>query len=114
VGDSVATRRRHYVRDSSRLAAIAEKPIPSDIDLDPPISHAIADGWADFAETILPGIGGDKDAQAHVAFHFGAMYVLQIALHVLAARSGEEAALALGMLDAELDLFMKAHAAAVQ
>jgi hypothetical protein len=46
--------------------------------------------------------------------HGGAMYVLQIARHVIAERSGEEAALALGMLDAELDQFMKAHAVAVQ
>jgi hypothetical protein len=92
----------------------SEKLMPTDIDLDPPISHAIANGWADFAQTILPGVGGDKDAGAHIAFHFGAMYVLQIALHVLAERSGEEAALALGMLDAELDEFMKAHAVAIQ
>jgi hypothetical protein len=48
----------------------------SDIDNDPPISHAITDGWADFAETILPSIGGTEHAQAHVAFHFGALYVL--------------------------------------
>jgi hypothetical protein len=59
-------------------------------------------------------IGGSTHAGAHIAFHFGAMYVLQIALHILAERSGEEAALALGMLDAELDRFMKAHAVAVQ
>jgi hypothetical protein len=88
--------------------------MPAAIDLDPPISHAIADGWADFTETILPAIGGSPHAEAHIAFHFGAMYVLQIALHVLAERPGEEAALALGMLDAELDQFMKAHAVAVQ
>jgi hypothetical protein len=25
--------------------------MPSDLDLDPPVSHAIANGWADFAET---------------------------------------------------------------
>jgi hypothetical protein len=88
--------------------------MPTDTDLDPPPSHAIGDGWADFAEMILPGVGGDKDAGAHIAFHFGAMYVLQIALHILAERPGEEAALALGMLDRELDQFMKAHAVAVQ
>jgi hypothetical protein len=74
----------------------------------PPISHAIGDGWADFAQMVLPGVGGDKDAQAHIAFHFGAMCVLQIALHVLAERS------ALGMLDVELDQFMTAHAVAMQ
>jgi hypothetical protein len=39
---------------------------------------------------------------------------LQIAQHVLAARSGEEAALALGTLDAEIEEFMSAHAVAVQ
>jgi hypothetical protein len=88
--------------------------MPSDIDLDPPISHAITDGWADFARTILPTIGGDKDAQAHIAFHIGAVYVLQIVQHVIAERSAEEAPLALGMLNAELDQFMKAHAVATQ
>jgi len=31
-------------------------------DLDPPISHAIADGWADIAETILPSIGHAEHA----------------------------------------------------
>jgi hypothetical protein len=50
---------------------------------------------------------------AVVAFHFGAMYVLQIAQQVIADRSGEEVSLALGMLDAELEQFMKAHAIAV-
>jgi hypothetical protein len=86
----------------------------SDIDNDPPISHAITDGWADFAETILPSIGGTEHAQAHVAFHFGALYVLQIVEQVVAQRSVEEAALALGMLDAELDEFMKSHALLTQ
>jgi hypothetical protein len=92
----------------------SEKLMPTDIDLDPPISHAIANGWADFAQTILPGVGGSAHAEAHIAFHFGAMYVLQIALHILAERSGEEAALTLGMLDRELNEFMKAHAVAIQ
>jgi hypothetical protein len=31
-------------------------------DLDPPPSHAIADGWANFAETILPSIAGGEHA----------------------------------------------------
>ena len=75
---------------------------------------AVIDGWADFAQTILPTIGGSSDAQAHIAFHFGAMYVLQIAQQMIADRSGEEVSLALDMLDAELDQFMKAHAVAVQ
>jgi hypothetical protein len=38
---------------------------------------------------VLPGVGGDKDAGAHIAFHFGAMYVLQIAQQMLALRSGK-------------------------
>jgi hypothetical protein len=88
--------------------------MPSDIGLDPPVSHAIADGWANFAETVLPTIGGTDHAQAHIAFHFGAMYVLQIVEQVVAHRSVEEAALALGMLDAELDEFMKSHVIAIQ
>jgi hypothetical protein len=33
-------------------------------------------------------------AQAHIAFHFGAMYVLQIAQQVIAERSGEAVSLA--------------------
>jgi hypothetical protein len=88
--------------------------MPSDIDLDPPISHAIADGWAEFAETDLPSIGGANHAQAHIAFHFGAMYVLQIVEQVVAHGSAEAAALALSTLGAELDQFMKAHAITTQ
>jgi hypothetical protein len=42
------------------------------------------------------------------------MYVLQIAKQVIADRSAEEVSLALGMLTAELDEFMKSHAVAVQ
>jgi hypothetical protein len=86
----------------------------TDIDEDPPVSHAIANGWAEFAATVLPAIDGTERGKANVAFHFGAMYALQIAQHVLAERSGEEVALALGMLDAEIEQFMKAHAVAVQ
>jgi hypothetical protein len=81
-------------------------PSDIDIDIDPPISHAIADGWADFAETVLPSVGGNEHAEARVAFHFGAMYVLQLARGVIEARSGDEVSLALGMLDAELEQFM--------
>ena len=33
--------------------------MPSVVDHDPPMGHAITQGWADFAETILPAIGGD-------------------------------------------------------
>jgi hypothetical protein len=80
--------------------------MPSEVDLDPPVSHAIANGWANFAETVLPSISGIDHAEAHIAFHFGAMYVLQIAQQVIAARSGDEVSLALGMLDAELEQFM--------
>jgi hypothetical protein len=58
--------------------------------------------------------GGDKDAEAHIAFHFGAMYVLQIARLIIAQRSSDELPLVLGMLDAEVDEFMKAHAVAIQ
>ena len=50
--------------------------MPIDIDSDPPISHAIADGWANFSETVAPGIGGSAHAEAHIAFYFSAMYVL--------------------------------------
>ena len=88
--------------------------MPTDTDLAPPISHAIADGWTDFAETILPGVGGDDHADAHIAFHFSAMYVLQILEQVVEHGSAEAAALALSMLTTELEEFMKAHPVAVQ
>ena len=88
--------------------------MPDQFDLDPPISHAIGDGWSNFAETVLPAISGSNNAKAHVPFHFGAMYVLQIAQQVMTHRSGEEVSLALGVLDAELDQFMKSHAIVVQ
>jgi hypothetical protein len=86
----------------------------SDTGFDPPVSHAIADGWAKFAEKVLPTVGGGEHAQANVAFHFGAMYVLQIVQEVVADRSVEGAALALSMLDAELNQFLKTHAIAIQ
>jgi hypothetical protein len=44
-------------------------------DPDPPTSGAIANGWADFAETVLPSTGCNKHAQAHIAFYFRAMYI---------------------------------------
>jgi hypothetical protein len=88
--------------------------MPSAIDDDRPISHAIADGWASFAETVLPSVGGNKHAEAHIVFRFGAMYVLQIAREVIEARSGDAVSLALGKLDAELDQFMKSHAITTQ
>jgi len=88
--------------------------MPSDIDDDPPISHAVADGWTDFAETILPAIGGDACAEAHIAFHFGAMYVLQILEQVVEHGAAEAPALTLSMLTAELEEFMKAHAIGMQ
>jgi hypothetical protein len=59
-------------------------------------------------------IGGDKHAEAHIAFHFGAMNVLQILQQVVEHGSAEAAALALSALTAELEEFMKAHAVAVQ
>jgi hypothetical protein len=88
--------------------------VPSDIDDDPPISHAITAGWADFAKTVLPSVGGGQHAPAHVAFHFGAMYALKIVQEIIAQRSGEEVPLVLGMLDRELEQFMKAHAVVIQ
>jgi len=89
-------------------------PTDIDTDLDLPISHAIADGWANFSETVAPGIGGSAHAEAHIAFYFSAMYVLQIVKLIVADRWAEDAALALGMLDAEIEEFMEAHAVAMQ
>lgn len=56
---------------------------------------------------------GQSCAQAHIAF-VGAMYVLRIAAHDIGRRSGEEWPLALGMVDTEVDQFMKPHAIAIQ
>ena len=50
----------------------------ADDELDTPISHAVADGWADFAHMGLPSIGGGPMPEVHIAFYFGAFYVLQI------------------------------------
>jgi hypothetical protein len=88
--------------------------MPSEGDLDPPISHAIANGWAEFAATVLPAIDGTERGKANVAFHFGAMYALQLLEHVVEHGSAEAAAFTLSMLTAELEEFMKAHAVAVQ
>jgi hypothetical protein len=52
--------------------------------------------------------------RAHIAFHIGAMYVLEIAQQAIARWSGEEASVALGMVEAELEQFRKAHAAVIQ
>jgi hypothetical protein len=86
----------------------------SDIDNDPPSSHAIADGWANFAKSVLPSIGGTEHAEAHIAFHFDAMYVLQLAQQVVADRSSDALSVALDMLDAEIEQFMNSHAVAIQ
>jgi hypothetical protein len=59
-------------------------------------------------------VGGNKHAEAHIAFHFGAMYLLQITQQVVADRSGDEVSLALYMLYAELDKFMKSHVIALK
>jgi hypothetical protein len=42
------------------------------------------------------------------------MYVLQIVKLIVADRSAEDAALALGMLDGEIEEFLQAHAVAMQ
>jgi len=79
-----------------------------------PTATALADGWANFSETVLPGIGGSAHAEAHIAFYFAAMYMLQIVKLIVADRSAEDAALALETLDAEIEEFLQAHAVAVQ
>lgn len=86
----------------------------SDTDLDSPKSHAIADGWLKFAETILPTVSGNDHAQAHIAFSLWRFDVLQIVQEVVADRSVEAATLALRMLDAELEQFIKSHASVIQ
>ena len=86
----------------------------NDIDDDPPISHAITDGWEEFAERVLPAIRGTEHAEAHVAFYFGAMYVLQLTQQVIADRSSDELSVALDMLNVEVDQFVKSHAIVIQ
>jgi hypothetical protein len=88
--------------------------MPNDIDDDPPISLAIADGWEEFAERLLPAIRGTEHAGAHVAVYFGAMYVLQLTQRVIEERSSDALSAALDMLDAELEEFIKSHAIVVQ
>jgi hypothetical protein len=36
--------------------------MPTDTNDDLPISHAIADGWAEFADRVLPSIHGTEHA----------------------------------------------------
>lgn len=43
-----------------------------------------------FAETVLPTVGGAEGAQAQFAFHFGTMYVLQIVEQVVALKLAEK------------------------
>ena len=88
--------------------------MPGDIDDEPPASRAIANGWEAFEETVLPSITGNERAKANAAFHFGAMYVLQILEQVVKHRSAEAAAVALSTLGAELEEYMDAHALTTQ
>jgi hypothetical protein len=83
-------------------------------EIDPPVGHAITDGWANVSETLLPAISGDVRAEAHIAFHFGTMYVLQILEQVVEHGSAEAAAVTLSALTAELEEILKARAVAVQ
>jgi hypothetical protein len=48
--------------------------MPNDVD-DPSVTHALADGWANFSETVLPGISGSAHSEAHIALYFSAMYL---------------------------------------
>jgi hypothetical protein len=88
--------------------------MPSDAELDPPITPAIAEGRGEVRPNDFARVNGNAHSEAHVAFHFGALYVLQLVQQVVAERSAEAAALALGMLNSELEEFMEAHAVAVQ
>jgi hypothetical protein len=59
-------------------------------------------------------IRGTEHAEAHVAFYFGAMYVLQLTQRVIEERSNEAVSVALDMLDAEVDRFTKSHTIVIQ
>jgi hypothetical protein len=68
----------------------------------------------EFSEKVLPTVGGTEPAQAHIAFYFGAMHVLQIVGHIAENGSADAAALALRILTTELDEFMNAHSITTQ
>jgi len=74
--------------------------MPSDNEDDLPVSHAIADGWAEFAERVMPGVGGTTHGQAHVAVHFGALYVLQLSQEIVEQGYAHQA-LGPGVIDAD-------------
>ena len=63
---------------------------------------------------LLSRLSVARHARAHIALHVGAMYVLEIAQQAIAHWSGEEAPLALGMVEAELEQFVKSHAIVIQ
>ena len=62
----------------------------------------------------MPTAGGTRHAQAHSAFHFGALYVLQLLREVVEHKSAGAAAIALAMLTVELDDFLKVHSVCTQ
>ena len=73
------------------------------IDLDPPISHVVSDGWASFAETIRPTIGGTEALlEAHV-FDFSAdLYGREIEVEFAAKIRDEECFATLEALTAQM------------
>jgi hypothetical protein len=85
-----------------------------DFDDDPPISNAIAEGWSEFSEKVLPTVGGTEIAQAHMAFYFGALHVLQVIEQIAENGCADAAELALSILTIELNEFIEAHSSTTQ
>jgi hypothetical protein len=56
----------------------------SDIADDPPVGRALADGWAEFAERVLPSVRAPSMRRPTLPSTLALGYVLQIAQQVIA------------------------------
>jgi hypothetical protein len=70
---------------------------------DEPTSRVVAEGWTEFAQTLLPTIADTGQAPTQVAFYFGAMYLLHVVQPAIAGGSDEAVSLAFKLLEAELN-----------
>jgi hypothetical protein len=76
---------------------------------DEPTSRIVADGWREFAQTLLPTISDTGQAPAHLAFYFGAMYLLHVVQPAIAGGSDEAVSLAFQLLQTQLSKFIDAR-----
>jgi hypothetical protein len=79
-----------------------EKPMTSWITRDEPTSRVVAEGWREFAQTLLPTIAETGHVPTQVAFYSGAMYLLHVVQPAIAGGSDEAVSLAFKLLEAEL------------